>query len=87
MNEIKNEQVKNTVGRPVGKKVNLEGIDNLWTSHSNKQLAEKYGTSIPNIWTHRKNAARRGVDSTYVKVKKADQAKVTLEEITNDFGA
>jgi len=69
--------VKNKVGRPKGKTINFEGISELWKTHSNKQLAEKYGTSIPNIWVHRDNAAKKGVDSVFVKVKKVK----SVEEI------
>lgn len=79
------ELTKRGPGRPVGKKVNLDGIDGLWKTHSNKELSIKYDTSIPNIWGKRQQAAKKGVDSVYIKTGK-EVKKISLDEIVEDFG-
>ena len=46
---------KRAPGRPKGHKVDwsqLKGND--WRYMSDKQIAEKVGTSVPNVWTRRK---------------------------------
>ena len=50
-------------GRPKGKKVSWTGI--VWHAMTNKDIAEKVGTSVPNVWQRRKKGIEDGKQMAY----------------------
>lgn len=60
-------EIKVGRGRPVGKKVNWSGV--FWNSMTNSQIAEKVGTSVPNVFTRRKRLIAEGKKAAYKGAK------------------
>lgn len=56
---------KQKVGRPKGKTINWAGVEDLYKVNSNREIAEKYGTSVVNVFLRRRDAIKAGLDATF----------------------
>ena len=54
-------------GRPKGKKIDWSGV--MWRSMTDAQIADKVGTSIPNVWMRRKRMIKDGKQVAYQGAK------------------